>query len=121
MKYKIKEYAIALVDSILEDRVSHKIMANNFLNFLEKQGDLKNAKKIIELSEKYYLNKKGNKKIVVETARKTNIKNLIKYLYKEGDIIKEIINKSIIAGVKVTINDENEFDASLFGKLKNIF
>ena len=121
MKYKIKDYAIALADIITSKKTYDKNTVNNFLELLERRGDFKNAKKIVELAEKYYLRKRNNKKIQLETARKTNVKNLLKNLYKAGDIIEEKINPALIAGVRVTIDNETEFDASLYGKLRRIF
>ncbi|OGZ67379.1 MAG: hypothetical protein A3C58_03765 [Candidatus Staskawiczbacteria bacterium RIFCSPHIGHO2_02_FULL_34_10] len=119
----IKLYALALAD-VIAKKISlqeEKKVIYNFLKLLEKNGKLKNAKKIISLTQKYYLEKTGNKSIILQTARKTITKNLLKSLYKEGDIIEEKINPALIAGIKIIINNEKQLDFSLKNKLDNIF
>ena len=119
----IKLYALALAD-VIAKKISlqeEKKVIYNFLKLLEKNGKLKNAKKIISLTQKYYLEKTGNKSIILQTARKTIAKNLLKSLYKEGDIIEEKINPALIAGIKIIINNEKQLDFSLKNKLDNIF
>ncbi len=116
-KYKIKDYAMALADT----KASGKDAVERFLQLLQKNGQLKNAKKIIELAQNYSLVKRGNKKIMLETARKTDMKSALKNLLKDGDAVEEKISPELIAGVKVIINGEKQLDFSLKNKLENIF
>jgi|SRR3989338_2036528 len=116
-KYNIKNYAMALAGT----KSDNKDAAQRFLELLRKHGQFKNAKKIVELAQKYYLEKRGNKKITLETARKTELKTILKSLQKEGDMVEEKISPELVAGVKVVINDEKQLDFSLKNKLDNIF
>ena len=119
----IKLYALALAD-VIAKKISlqeEKKVIYNFLKLLEKNGKLKNAKKIISLTQKYYLEKTGNKSIILQTARKSDTKSLLKSLYKEGDIAEEKVNPALIAGIKIIINNEKQLDFSLSKKLNDIF
>ncbi|MEK7061652.1 MAG: F0F1 ATP synthase subunit delta [Patescibacteria group bacterium] len=125
MKYKPKDYATALIELILKKTTlsQEKKISDNFLNLLEKNGDIGKAKKIIALVEVLFFKKTGRKKIILQTARKMSSeqKGLLESLVKKGDIVKEEINKELIAGVKIIINNEKQFDASMKKKLENIF
>lgn len=137
MKYKSQIYAKALADLMMDEKLNDKKIADNFLKLLGKNKDLKNAKKIVELAQIYYLAKKGNKKILLEmarplaatpvakgnlgAARKTKAENILKFLFKTGDIIEEKINPEVIAGIKIIVNNEKQLDFSLRRKLDKIF
>lgn len=114
-------YAEALADCLSVGKISEKKIADNFLNFLEKNQDSKKAKEIIALVETLLLKKSGNKKIILETARKVDIKNLVKSFVKKGDIVEEKINSQLIAGIKIIVNSNKQLDFSLKNKLEKIF
>ena len=67
--------------------------------------------------------KEGRRKITIECSRplqgKTN--ELVKPILQEKDILYKKINPDLIAGIKITIDDEKQFDGSLATKLKKIF
>jgi len=48
-------------------------------------------------------------------------KALLKQFVKEGDIVKEKINRELIAGVKVIVDGERQLDYSMQDKLQSIF
>lgn len=124
-KYKAKDYAKALSDVLSEKAtdLESKKKAGNFLKLLEKNGDMRKAKEIINLTETIFFNKTGRKKITLESARKLNEtqRKELKFLETSGDITEEKINKNLIAGIKIIINGNKQFDASLQKKLQNIF
>lgn len=121
MKYKSRDYANALVEIMLQENDSAKMVAG-FLEFVKKNRDEKKLREIIKLAEKLYLKKTGNKKIVLETARFQDFKNsdLINSLVKKGDVTLEKINKELIAGVKIVVNEERQLDFSLLKKLQEL-
>ncbi len=125
MKYKSKDYAKALVELILKETTptQEKKLSDNFLKLLEKNRDNSKAKKIIDLAESLFFKKTGRKKIILETARKmgSEQKGLFGFLVKRGDIVQEKINKELIAGVKITVNNEKQIDFSMLKKIQNIF
>ncbi len=118
-RYKSKIYAEALVNSFF-GKADDKKIVNNFLKLLEKNQDLKKAREIIALAESLFLKKLGNKKIILETARKVDAKNLIKSFVKKGDIVEEKINSKLIAGIKIIVNNNKQLDFSLASKLNKI-
>ena len=74
------------------------------------------------MAEEIILTKKGNKKIVFETARKITAsqRKILESVAKRGDIVKEKVSPELIAGVKIIINDSKQFDNSLQSKLQKI-
>ena len=122
MKYKAKNYAEALSDLMLEKKVEDKKIVDSFLEFLEKNRDIGKAKEIIALAEALFIKKTGRRKVVVETARriKPKQKELLDSIMQKGDIVDEKINKDLIAGIKITINND-QLDLSMQKKLQNIF
>ena len=88
-----------------------------------KNGQEKKAKEILDLAEDLLLAKQGKRKINFQTARKITAeqKKLLQSVAKDGDKTKETINPELIAGVKIIINNERQFDASMQKKLSRIF
>ncbi len=124
-KNNIKIYAKALAE-IISKKITpadEKKITDNFLKLLVKNGKEGKAGEIIALARELLLKKKGNKKIILETARKMtqSQKDLLKSMAKEGDIVEEKINSELIAGVKIIINNEKQLDQTLFKKINNLF
>lgn len=84
MNYKSKFYASALVNSLLDKKADGNKIKNNFLKLLEKNQDFKKVGEIMVLAENMFLKKTGNKKIVLETARKIDTENIKKSFAKKG-------------------------------------
>jgi F0F1-type ATP synthase delta subunit len=120
---KTKLYAKALAEVILEGKISEKKITDNFLALLHKEKLEKKAKEILNLAEEIILKKQGNKKVVLESARKIteSQKKLFKSFIKDGDKVEEKINKDLIAGLKIIVNGEKQIDYSLNKKLQEIF
>lgn len=121
MKYKAKIYAKALADSILDSKAENKKIINNFLKLLERNQDLKKSEEIVLIAENMLLKKTGNKKVILEIARKIDTKDAVKDFVKKGDVIEEKINPKLVAGIKVIVNNDKQLDFSLLRKLENIF
>ena len=119
--YKAKTYATALVSALAEKNPDGKNLAVNFIALLQKNGDVKKSRHIIDLAEKLLLKKTGNKKVTLETARNIDIGKSMKGFIKKGDIVQEKINPVLIAGVKIVVDGEKQLDLSLLHKLNNIF
>jgi len=120
---KIKLYAKALAEVLVKKDVNEKKVVDNFVKLLISSGLEKKSKEILELAEEIFLKKQGKNKITFEVARRLTAENrasLKKYI-KEGDVVKERINHELIAGVKIIINNEKQFDNSMLSKLNNIF
>jgi F0F1-type ATP synthase delta subunit len=94
----------------------------NFVRLLVNSGLERQSKKILEMAEDMILQKQGKRRVTFETARKTTAsqKKLLESVIQNGDIVKEKINPELIAGVKIIINDSQQFDASMQSKLSKI-
>jgi F0F1-type ATP synthase delta subunit len=122
MKIKSKIYAQALVELMLGNKTSEEEteIADKFLKLLEKNSDLRRVKEIISLAEDLFIKKTGRRKIILETARRVPEKEIIEKISQTGDIVKKKINKDLIAGIKIIINDE-QLDMSMKNKLNKLF
>ena len=121
---KTKLYAKALAEVLSKEMTlpQEKKIIDNFLKLLAKTGQEKKAKEILNLAENLLLIKKGKRKIIFQTARKMTAgqKKLMDNFVKDGDIVGEKINPELIAGIKIIINESQQFDASMQSKLQNI-
>lgn len=119
---KIKIYAKALAEIIFEGKVEDSKIVKNFTKLLIVSGYDKKSKEILDLVEDMILAKRGKRRITFETARKMteSQKKMVKPFIENGDILKEKINPDLIAGIKIIINESQQFDASMQSKLQNI-
>jgi F0F1-type ATP synthase delta subunit len=126
MKHPTHIYAKALVE-VLDD-FSKKggkddtQIANNFLAMIKKNGDEGHLKKILEEASRFARGKSEVRKVTVESARELNPsqKEMMKNFIKPGDVIEERIDPELIAGIKIILNDELQFDGSLKNKLNKV-
>jgi len=65
----------------------------------------------------------GEREVVIESARPLGKSQeaLIKNLLKPGDAVSYKITPDLVAGVKIVVNDEMQFDGSLKAKLDSLF
>ena len=121
MKYKSKQYAETLVEIMINGKDNKKLISG-FLEFVKKNRYEKKLKEILKLAEILYFKKTGHKKVVLETARLQNFKNseLVNNIVKKGDLVVEKINKELIAGIKIVVNNERQLDFSMLRKLQEI-
>ena len=123
MKHQASIYAKALVEAAASvPKEKDDAVVSNFLKLVKKNGDMGQVDKIVRLAQKSMAKRYGRRILSVESARPLG-RNLdfIKKIAKKEDIIEEKINPGIIAGVKITINGEMQFDGSLDRKLKKLF
>jgi F0F1-type ATP synthase delta subunit len=125
MRYSPKTYAKAFFEAVKGIRSAEKqnAMVKKLIEIAIKNGDGLQLKKIAAYTEKIALEETGKQKIVIEGARPLNRRTneLVKHIARTGDTIEEKINPELIAGVKITINDEKQFDGSLKRKLDKLF
>ena len=123
MKYKIIEYAKALAEILSDKNFNEEQITQGFLRLLERQGDIKKAKEILNTAKFLSAKKNGKKSVFFETARKLSAgqkKMLLKFI-DEGDIVEEKINKDLIAGIKIIVDSEKQLDQTILTKINNIF
>jgi F0F1-type ATP synthase delta subunit len=123
MKYKTQDYAKALAAVAAESPLEQdNSVIKNFLAVVQKNGDMRRIGKITELAEKILMKKSNRSKWTIESARPLkNVRELFKNLVKSTDLLEEKISSDIVAGVKITRDDEEQFDATLKTKLGKLF
>lgn len=124
MKYPAHIYAKALAEVITDANAKNEREAEkNFLSLLRKNGDESHLRKIVEEAARFARGKRGIRKVIIESARplKESQRKTMRYLIKENDIIEEKIVPDLVAGVRIVVNDELQFDGSLKSKLNAIF
>ncbi len=128
MKYAPHIYAKALVE-VLDDtskhdtpRVKDDVIAKNFLALVKENGDESHLKKILEEASRFARGKSGVRKVTIESARELqpSQKKMMKDFLKPGDVVEERIDPELIAGVRIILNDEVQFDGSLKNKLNKV-
>jgi F0F1-type ATP synthase delta subunit len=122
MKYSPQIYAKAFSEIVTRSSVKKADLVKSFLTLVKKNNDQYLLKKIYEQAEKIIREKTGKRKLVVEVARKAKgLDAAVKKIAKKSDIVEEKINPDLIAGIKITINDEMQFDGSFAKKVKELF
>jgi len=124
MKYSLKNYGQALAEAILEkENPSQNDVARNFINMLRRSGDEAHAEKIIKEAERILRKKDGIRAVVFESARPLGAaqQKSLNVFSRSGDVISYRTDPRLIAGIRILIDDEKEFDGSLKGKLDKLF
>ena len=120
---KIKLYAFALAEVLSKKGIDEKKVVDNFVKLLIADGLSGKSKEILSRAQELMLAKRGGRKIIFETARKTTAgqRKILAGVAKAGDIVEERINPELIAGVRIIIDNAAQFDGSLKNKLQGIF
>ena len=102
---------------------TQKDVSAGFIKLLQKNGDIKHFKKITEAIHKKMINDKGGKWINIEMARKisSSKQEILKDNFYQKDHVDFKINSGLVAGVRITIDGQEELDNSLDNKLKKLF
>ncbi len=118
MKYSAHLYARALVEALSESE-DEAAIGKNFLELVKKNSDEAHLKKILDEASRMARSKSGIRKVTIESARALNAsqRSLMDQFVQARDIVEERVDPELIAGVKITVNDEMQFDGSLKYKL----
>lgn len=111
MKYAPSIYAKAFLETEPEPK--------RFLQAVARNGDLAKIDKIVTAIEELVTKKHGGHTIALEFARKSDLAEKFKFSAK--DHVRVSINPSLVAGVRITIDGEQELDESLQRKLNNLW
>lgn len=122
MKYSVHTYAKALVEAIEDPKVKDDAIEKNFLAVVRKYGDESHFRQILEEASRLARGKSGIRKVTVESARSLSDsqKKILAQFMKPQDEVEERIDPELVAGIKITVNDELQFDGSLKTKLNKV-
>ncbi len=121
MKYSPKFYAHAF-SKALASGTNESLASKRLRGLLEKNGDKSHASSVLEYLEKLIAREVGGRIVRVEFAHAMNADTRRKVLdkFEKNDRVTTSVNPNLIAGLRININDEQELDVSLLGKLKNM-
>lgn len=125
MKHSAHIYAKALAGAITDPNAKPgEEIVKNFMAIVLKNGDGAHLKKIVTETARLVHRKSGMRDVTLESARplgEKQKKTALDHFTKPHDAITEKTNPELIAGVRVTVNDELQFDGSLQAKLNTLF
>lgn len=124
MRYPATTYAKALL-AALEGKSSEEqgFIVKRFLAVVKKFGDAGNLKKIFAAVELALTRERGGREVVVESAREipATLRKELGVRFTSKDLIRERVNQSLIAGIRILIDGEWMVDASLKRRLEKLF
>ena len=124
MKYSSKSYARAFSELAHDADVNReKELWANLASLIRKNGDIAKADAILEEALHELVRSRGGRYIKIETARPLAeaLRREVRQGFKKDDLIKETVTPSLVAGMRVTVNGEQELDESLQRKLNKLF
>ncbi len=125
MRYQARLYASALAELAGRPMKAEeeKKLRQNFLSAVRKNGDTHQLPAIIAETERLLRQRSGRRKVVLETARPLTpaMQAPLARLFHKDDDIEVRVNPELVAGVKVTMDDEKQFDGSLKRKIDKLF
>ncbi|MDF1498413.1 MAG: ATP synthase F1 subunit delta [Patescibacteria group bacterium] len=123
MKITPKQYAISLYESTIKvDKVQAERRIKKFVDILKKNNDLSLSNKIIEQYYRHYRDEKNISKIEIVSHKKLNPETLNQIIQKFNKQIEveEKIDKSLIGGIIIKMDNNLLIDGSVKRKLKNL-
>ncbi|MBI2515208.1 F0F1 ATP synthase subunit delta [Candidatus Wolfebacteria bacterium] len=123
MKYRSDFYAKALFAATEKNPEETENIIRRFFRLLKKTGDISQSRKILESVEKLAVKKSGDRWVKIEYSRSMDkrMESNINNYFGSGYHVENVINPLLIAGVRITIDDEEELDISLAKKLRKMF
>jgi F0F1-type ATP synthase delta subunit len=121
MKYKSKDYALATHEAI-KDGTSPDAARVGLLRSLDKSGDRAKLADVTRELEKLLTKESGGQMIKVEFARALGSEERGKILnsFDKKDRVNTTVVPELIAGVRITYDEERELDFTLLSKLKSL-
>ncbi len=99
-------------------------MAQKLAAMIAKNGDTNRKDEILKFAERYAREAAGKHLMSVETARElpeSFYADIARKLGEKEYDVEKVINEDLVAGAKLTIDDERELDLSLRAMLKQLF
>lgn len=120
MRYSVNNYVSAFSEAVKS--ASQEKAIEGLVGLLKKTGDIKHSKKILEAIHKKLVNEKGGKWVNIETARESSLKKIsLKHSFSDKDHLELSINPELVAGVRITVDGQEELNNSLENKLNKLF
>ena len=125
MKFTREQYARALYGIFFGSKESNvKSFAKKFALLLRRNGDLKQAREILERFSRYADEKDGRQRVEVASARKLGeqekkaIAKVVSEMTQKKVELRETVDPALLGGMKVKVGDE-VFDFTLRRRLRS--
>ena len=123
MKITPKQYAISLYESTKNvDQVEIDKRIKRFIDILKRNNDLSLVDKIVNKFHECYREERNISKIEITSGAKMSSEILNKIIHKFNNQIEveEKIDKSLIGGILIKVNDDTLIDGSVKRKLEEL-
>ncbi len=119
-RYTPKQYATALFESLQEKGVNADAVVKSFAQMLAGNYDRALLPKVIMQLKKLERTKAGKHEVVLTSAKPLEKSVVVQVKQKVGEKsdIREVIDPSVLGGVKILINDEVIIDGTLKRKIE---
>jgi len=123
MRYTPETYAQGFLELLKEHPEKEEDIIHRFRDVLIKKGDIQFANKIISAVESHYTHEQGGRNIVIESARTLSVaqQEALSSFMNDKDSVRTKITPSVIAGARITIDDEQMIDVTLSRRLHKLF
>lgn len=125
MRYTPRIYAHALAEAAAQAKGREAIHAvvKNFLALLDRTGDRATLRAVLPEAERLLLRKTGGEKMIIESARplSEHARTHVRASMPHAVAAEERITPELLAGVRITVNDERQLDGSLAHALHQLF
>lgn len=122
-KISVDSYATAFVSALKGTGSKEKIL-EKFIETIRRHNNWSRRHQILAACEKKWRRAEGKSLVIIESARELSTvqrTQLLAQFKNKNHDVEYTINPSLIAGVKILINDEKQLDGSLNNKLRKIF
>ncbi len=128
MKYTVKQYAATLLDSVQSNGKAKSdkdqaAVVKKFLTLLQRNGDFARRAQIIKEAERQHFKANGIHKVDVELASETpaSLEKDIEGAIGGKIVFRSLMNKEILGGIKILIDDETLIDGSARRQIARLF
>ena len=124
MKYTLKQYAATLLDSMAgKSDKDQAAVVKKFMALLQRNSDFQKRWQIVKEAERQYFKANGIHKVDVELASETpaNLEKDIESGLGGKVVFRSTLNKDILGGIKILIDDETLIDGSARTQIARLF
>ncbi|KKU52758.1 MAG: hypothetical protein A3F26_00450 [Candidatus Ryanbacteria bacterium RIFCSPHIGHO2_12_FULL_47_12b] len=123
MKYTPEIYARAVREAIDEAPVGERDKVfKRFVQAVARKGDARKLPAVVRELERSDVHAKGGRMVTIEFARTLGHETSeFKSFLKPEDHLENRVNPDLVAGVRITIDEERELDFSLARRLNKMF
>jgi F0F1-type ATP synthase delta subunit len=124
MKYQAKSYAKAFVQALDAEPTNEDSIVRNTRALLIRTGDISYGEQVISAIKHELVLKHNGRQITLETAHvlSKQLRNNImqSFTINDNDVVIDRIRPELGAGVRIVIDEEKDFNATLQYKLQKL-